>query len=108
MISNYREKDIKNLFLNKDEFVDIIKVTKGYHNYAEILDVNFMIDVFDFNADLSERELDDFFDTVELMLKGFLSEDSVLEYGYNSSAWRCGDGCCSESDYYSIVIRLKN
>lgn len=107
MIHNYREQEIRNLFLGIEESVDIIKVTKGYHNDIMFLDVNFMVDVFDYNNDLSERELDDFFDTVELMLKGFLLEESTLEYGYNSAAWRCDDGCCSESDYFSIVVRLK-
>lgn len=107
MTSKYREKDIRNLFLNKEESVEFIKITKGYHSDIEILDVNLMVDVFDFNSELSERELDDFFDTVELMLKGFLPEDSTLEYEHNSGAWRCSDGCCTESDFYSIVVRLK-
>jgi len=107
MIPNYREQDIRNLFKGIEENVDIIKLTRGVNSDEEILDVDFMVDVFDTNMELTERELDDYFDHVEGMLKGYLNGDCTLEYGYNSGAWVCGDGCCSESDYYSIVVRLK-
>ena len=106
MKPNYRESDIRELFDNCEEQFEILKICRGVNNGDEVVNVDFLVSVFDSNPDLSERELDNFFDQMVCVVKGYVKEECELEYGYNGSAWRCADGCCSESDYYFVSVEI--
>lgn len=79
----------------------LFKRTKG-HNYDwERFTVDEAVEVFDCNLWVGTDELKDFTNEVQSLTKG---KEAELEYDYRT-AWTCGDGCCSESDYFSLVIQ---
>lgn len=73
------------------------KRTRGYNGDFESLTPEEAVDELDccLYADLEEVEA--------FLAGGYKKHD--LEYHYNSSAWTCGDGCCSESDYFFLVVQ---
>lgn len=101
MTDFFTTEELNTLRVNVQAAVDsgrvFCKRTHGYNYDYEELTVDQVVDCFDYNQNCGRDEL------LEFAAK--LNEPGAeLEYDHNSSAWTCGDGCCSESDYFTLVV----
>lgn len=77
------------------------KRTTGVNSDWEVFTVEEAVDVFDGNTWVGYDEVYDFVSEIQELAK---NKEAVLEYDYRT-AWTCGDGCCSESDYFFLVVQ---
>lgn len=80
---------------------NLYKCTRGYNSDWEKFTIEEAVDVFSGNTWIGTDEVVDFVYQVKSLAQG---KEASLEYDYKT-AWTCGDDCCSESDYFSLVIK---